>query len=280
VVSGTRSGVAPILKWVGGKRQLLPEILPLIPNTYGRYLEPFVGGGAVLFALGPHAAWVNDLNRDLIELYEVVRDDVEGLIDELRRHSNDAGHFYDVRHWDRDPNAFRKLSKRTRAARMVFLNKTCYNGLYRVNSAGEFNAPFGRYSNPNIVDEKNLRAASTYFKNSEIVLNSANYESVLDEANAGDFVYLDPPYDPVSATSNFTGYVQGGFGRAEQERLYEVCVQLSDRGAKVMHSNAATPYIVDRYASWNVQTVRARRNVNSNSARRGVVDEVIIRNYR
>lgn len=270
---------APVVKWVGGKRQLLDDFSPLFPKQISSYCEPFLGGGAVLFHLQPRVSLVNDINADLIQMYEVIRDDVEALIVALSKHPNEEEHFYRVRDWDRDKEKYQKLSKVEKAARIIYLNKTCYNGLFRVNNAGEFNTPFGHYKKPNIVNEPTLRAVSTYFQKAEISFSSVDYAEVLAKVPKGTFVYLDPPYDPISGTANFTGYARGGFDRAEQVRLRECCDDLDRRGIKFMLSNSATDFILEQYSGYNRTIVKAKRAINSNAAKRGQVDEVVVRNY-
>lgn len=271
--------VAPIVKWAGGKRQLLDDITPLLPSDITSYCEPFLGGGAVLFSIQPRKAIVNDLNADLITVYEVVRDDVDALISSLRTHKNTPGYFYTIRNVDRDKEAYRKMSKVEIASRLIYLNKTCYNGLYRVNQAGEFNTPYGRYKNPNIVNEPVLRAVHDYFKNNDISFFHEDFSVILDKAEKGTFVYLDPPYDPVSETASFTGYHKGGFDRREQIRLKECCDRLTERGIQFMLSNSATGFIKDLYNGYTITTVKAKRAVNNDASKRGEIDEVIIRNY-
>ncbi|MCD7829850.1 MAG: DNA adenine methylase [Clostridiales bacterium] len=270
---------APVVKWVGGKRQLLETYTPLFPSRITSYCEPFVGGGAVLFHLQPRIAYVNDINKDLICVYMVIRDNVEELIDELKQYKNESEFFYSVRDWDRIQDKYDSLSEVQKAARILYLNKTCYNGLYRVNNAGEFNAPFGYYKNPNIVNEPVLRAVSAYFNSATIHFSSGDYAEVLAKIKNGTFVYLDPPYDPVSATSNFTGYSKGGFSREDQIRLRKSCDELDKRGIKFMLSNSATDFIKEQYAAYNITIVHAKRAINSVASRRGDVDEVVIRNY-
>lgn len=271
--------VSPILKWVGGKRQLLDILVPLVPRNCKTYCEPFVGGGALLFKLQPQTAVVNDINSDLINVYEVIRDSVDDLIDALESHDNTPTHFYEVRDWDRNKEFYSSLSKIERAARMIYLNKTCFNGLFRVNNAGEFNSPFGNYRNPNIVNAPVLKAINIYFNSADIEFSSGDYKEVLDKLPENSFVYLDPPYDPVSSTSNFTGYTKGGFDRKEQIRLRECCDELDRRGIKFMLSNSATDFIKEQYSAYNVTIVKARRTVNSVATKRGDVEEVIVRNY-
>lgn len=271
--------VSPVLKWVGGKRQLLPSIKPMLPKKITSYCEPFVGGGAVLFDLQPKKALVNDINSDLILVYTIIRDSVEALIELLETYPNEESFYYELRNIDRDQSKYDKLSEIERAARVIFLNKTCYNGLYRVNNAGEFNSPFGKYKSPNIVNAPVLRAVSAYFNSSEITFSTTDFQLVLEQVRKGTFVYLDPPYDPVSDTSSFTGYSKGGFSREQQIQLRECCDRLNARGVKFMLSNSATDFIKEQYSNYHITIVQAKRAINSIASKRGDVDEVIITNY-
>lgn len=271
--------VAPVLKWVGGKRQLLGTLTPLLPQRITTYCEPFVGGGALLFNLQPNTAYVNDINGDLIRVYNVIKSDVESLIAALQEYKNEADFFYAVRDWDRDKEKYSSLSDVQKAARILYLNKTCYNGLFRVNNAGEFNSPFGNYRNPNIVNAPTLRAVNSYLNTATVHLSSTDYAEVLKTLPKGTFVYLDPPYDPVSDTSSFTGYSKGGFTRKDQIRLRECCDDLNARGLKFMLSNSATDFIKEQYSAYHITVVQAKRAVNSDSTKRGEVDEVVVRNY-
>lgn len=274
------NNVKSLVKWAGGKRQLLPHIHATLPaGTPRSYYEPFIGGGAVLFSLTPTSARVNDLNSELINLYEVVREDVEALISLVSTYPNDADFFYQLRAVDRDVERFAALSTTERAARTLYLNKTCYNGLYRVNSAGQFNAPFGRYKNPTICDADTLRGVHQYFRDNDVIFTRGDFAAAVAGAGEGDFVYFDPPYDPVNVTSSFTGYQKGGFDRAEQERLKAVCDDLDARGVKFLLSNSATEFIRELYTDFFVDTVAATRAINSVGSRRGKVDEVLVRNY-
>lgn len=274
------NNVKPLVKWAGGKRQLLPHIHAALPaGAPRRYYEPFIGGGAVLFSLTPSSARVNDLNSELINLYEVVREGVDELIGLVSTYPNDADFFYQLRAVDRDAERFAALSATERAARTLYLNKTCYNGLYRVNSAGQFNAPFGRYKNPTICDADTLRGVHQYFRDNDVTFTQGDFAAAVAGAGEGDFVYFDPPYDPVNVTSSFTGYQKGGFDRAEQERLKAVCDDLDARGVKFLLSNSATEFIRDLYADFSIDTVAATRAINSVGSRRGKVDEVLVRNY-
>jgi len=271
--------VAPVLKWVGGKRQLLETFMPLLPKHITSYCEPFVGGGALLFHLQPNTAYINDINSDLIGVYSVIRDHVEPLIAALTEYKNEAEFFYSVRDWDRDKEKYASLSEIEKAARILYLNKTCYNGLYRVNNAGEFNSPFGNYRNPNIVNAPVLRAVSAYLNTAKVYLTSIDYTEVLQTISKGTFVYLDPPYDPISETSSFTGYSKGGFTKDDQIRLRECCDMLDSQGIKFMLSNSATGFIREQYAAYNITIVQVKRNINSIASNRGDVDEVVVRNY-
>ncbi len=279
VVTNKSKLVAPVLKWLGGKRRLLNTLTPLLPQRVTTYCEPFVGGGALLFALQPSVAYVNDINADLINAYKVIKEDVESLIKVLQEFKNDADCFYSVRDWDRDKVRYSTLSDVQRAARMIYLNKTCYNGLYRVNSAGEFNASFANYRNPNIVNAPALRAVSTYFNKAVIYLTSTDFAEVLELLPKDTFVYLDPPYDRGSNASYFTGYSTGGFTRDDQVRLRESCDNLNKRGIKFMLSNSATDFIREQYSAYNITMVRARRSINLAYGKYRKVDEVVIRNY-
>ena len=270
---------APVVKWVGGKRQLLPQILPLIPKRMTAYCEPFLGGGAVLFALQPKRALVNDLNQDLITVYRVIKENADALIEHLSRHENTPEYFYRIRDLDRDKEAYAALSDVEKASRLLYLNKTCYNGLFRVNASGAFNSPYGHYRRPNIVNEQTIRGVSRYFNSCDITFFSEDFAAVLDRVPRGGFVYLDPPYDPVSDTASFTGYNRGGFGREEQVRLKACCDALTARGVKFLLSNSATPFIRELYSSYHVSIVQARRAVNSVASRRGAIEEVLVRNY-
>lgn len=271
--------VAPVVKWVGGKRQIIDQISQYIPKNISTYYEPFFGGGAVLFELQPKKAVINDINKELINLYEVIKNNTEDLIEDLKSHKNDEEYFYYIRELDRDKTSYNSLSPIQKASRIIFLNKTCYNGLFRVNKSGEFNAPFGRYKNPNIVNEITIRAVSNYFKKADITFMSKDFAEVLKGARKGAFVYLDPPYDPVSDTASFTGYDKGGFNREEQIRLKNVCDKLNEKGIRFLLSNSATDFIKDLYADYRIEIVKAKRAINSNGDKRGEIDEVLVMNF-
>lgn len=270
----------PVIKWVGGKTQLLDELIKRIPKEYNTYFEAFFGGGALLLAITPKNAIINDFNKELINLYTVIKDNPDKLINELNsgKYLNEESNFYSIRNLDRNEIYFNKLADFEKASRTIYLNKTCYNGLYRVNSKGEFNTPFGRYKKPLICDEENIRNVSKYLKTVSIF--NLDFEEFLKQAKAGDFVYLDPPYDIVSKTASFTAYNKAGFNRDEQIRLKEACDKLTSKGVKWMLSNSATPFILDLYKDYNIDIVYAKRCINSKGDKRGNVEEVIIRNYK
>lgn len=278
IILGKSRLVQPFVKWAGGKRQLLPSIRRHMPKHFRVYFEPFLGGGAVLFAIQPGQAVVNDVNAELIATYEVIRDAIDELINELTQHQNAKEYFYALREVDRQP-AYQTWSPIQKAARLIFLNKTCFNGLFRVNSRGQFNVPFGDYKNPNIVNEGVLRAVNHYFNTSQIQFLHGDFADAVDQAERGDLVYFDPPYDPLSPTASFTGYSLDGFGRAEQTRLKTVMDDLTQRGCQVMLSNSSTPFIRDLYRDYRVVTVEATRAINSDADGRGKVDEVLVMNY-
>lgn len=211
----------PFLKWAGGKRHLLPELRKHLPKEVGRYFEPFIGAGAVLFDLMPEEAIIGDTNSELINCYTVIRDSVDALIENLATHRNTEDYYYRLRDLDRSPE-FERLTAVERASRLIFLNKTCYNGLFRVNAHGQFNVPFGRYKAPRILDEPNLRAISRYLNSADVDIRHSDFEKCVESAQSGDFIYFDPPYDPISRTSSFTGYDLNGFDRDEQRRLRSV----------------------------------------------------------
>lgn len=272
--------VAPFLKWVGGKRQLMSSIVEHLPENINEltYFEPFIGGGAVLFHLQPNNAVINDFNEELINVYNVIKNNLNELITDLKSHENNSDYFYNIRGLDRTEE-FKNLTNIQRASRVIYLNKTCFNGLYRVNNAGEFNAPFGRYKNPNIVNEPTLKAVNKFLNKNNISINSGDYSEILNHADERSFVYLDPPYHPISESSNFTGYVQGGWDLFDQIRLRDVCNQLNERGVNFLLSNSSSPQIRDLYENYTITTVKATRSINSNGADRGEIDEVLIKNY-
>lgn len=270
--------IQPFVKWVGGKRQLMDEISKYIPKSYSTYYEPFLGGGAVLFNLQPKKAIVNDFNTELITVYNVIKDNVEELIEDLKTHENNEEYFYKLRGMDRTEE-YKNLSDMKKASRLIYLNKTCFNGLYRVNSSGQFNSPFGRYKNPNIVNEFVLRAVSNYLNQNNIKFLNTDFEEALRGIRKGSFVYFDPPYDPVSDSSNFTGYTLAGFNRDDQVRLKKLCDKLNKQGVNFLLSNSKTKFIEELYDGYKIVTVGANRSINSDADKRGEIDEVLVMNY-
>ena len=268
----------PFLKWAGGKRQLLPQIKPYIPEIgESTYFEPFLGAGAMLFSIQPQNAIVNDINTELYNVYKVIADEqlFEELIEDLPKHVNDSEYFSEIRELDRT-DGYQNLSPVKKASRFIFLNKTCFNGLYRVNSKGQFNVPFGKYKNPAIVNEEVLREVHQYLKTNHITFLNGDFKAAVKDAKSGDFIYFDPPYDPVSETSSFTSYAQEGFGKAEQYELRDVFKELNERGCKVLLSNSDTPFIREIYEGFNIVTVQANRAINSKAKGRGKINEVLV----
>ncbi|MDX2054698.1 MAG: DNA adenine methylase [Polyangiaceae bacterium] len=262
-----------MLKWAGGKTQLLGEILPLLPERVNTYYEPFMGGAAVFFELAAQnrfkKAVLSDKNRELVAVYRALQEDVEKLISRLTdmQDQHSEAFYYAVR-------ASTPKDRFARAARLMYLNKTGYNGLYRVNSKGGFNVPFGRYKNPKICDAGNLRACALLLQKAEI--RNLDFEEVCREAKKGDAIYLDPPYVPVSKTSNFTSYHADSFALEEHERLSKLFSQLARRGISAVLSNSSTPETQALYEDFRYRLVRARRSINSNGGGRGVVEELLV----
>lgn len=272
----------PFIKWVGGKRQLLAQfrLMNLYPPEkfdirHGRYFEPFVGGGAVFFDLLPEIAFLSDLNNELVTTYNVIKNDVESLIKSLKKHKLDKDYFLKIRSYD--PNELMDLEM---ASRFIFLNRTCFNGMYRVNSKGGFNVPYGKYTNPLICDDANLRKVSKSLQNVQIA--KQDYKEVLNKAKKGDYIYFDPPYYPVSKTASFTSYTKEDFLEKEQVELKDTFVELHKRGCFVMLSNSDTPFINKIYSEekgLRVTKVEAGRAINSDATKRGKITEVLITNY-
>ena len=282
------NGAAPFVKWAGGKRQLIASLHRMLPSAFGRYIEPFVGGGALFFHLHKHArlsqgAVLNDLNEELVNCYRVIQDETSlpQLVRQLRWHCGrvmSAEHYYRVRAWDRDPRFKKRRTPVQRAARTIFLNHACYNGLYRVNRKGQFNVPYGRWARrPAVYDEANLWACHRALQHAE--LHAAGFESTVAWARAGDFVYFDPPYHPLSPTSSFTTYTGSEFGEEHQRRLAAVFEALDKRGCLLMQSNSSAPFIQELYRGFSLDTVLATRAINCKAAMRGKIKEVVIRNY-
>jgi DNA adenine methylase len=269
---------APIVKWVGGKTRLLPELLRRMPARFGRYYEPFAGGAALFFRVAPERAVLGDDNRDLVNLYRTVGKQVDDVIRRLAVHRrlHSETHYYEMRaRWNDDHVSWTHVD---RAAAFVYLNKTCFNGLWRVNRAGHFNVPMGRYEDPPICAVEPLRSAAAVLRGAE--LRHGHYRDAVKDARAGDFVYFDPPYDTVTSTANFTGYTSGSFTADDQRELAELARRLVARGCSVMLSNSDTPFVRSLYKGLRVDRVRCARAINSNAAKRGDVDEVIITGER
>jgi DNA adenine methylase len=277
--------VKPYLKWAGGKRQLLSEIRKYLPDDINNYTyyEPFIGAGAVFFDLQPPKAVINDFNAQLILTYTVIRENVEGLIGLLKeyKNKNDEEYFYEIRNLDRNIPEFNNLTNVEKAARLVFLNKTCFNGLYRVNSRGFFNVPYGRYKNPAICEEIALRQISGYLNANDIAITNNDFEYAVMPADRKSFIYFDPPYHSPDKT-NFTGYQADGFDEEEQRRLKDVMIKMTNRGVKCLLSNSDTGYIRELYdyQFFDIISVQAKRAINSDSAGRGPVNEVLIKNWK
>ena len=265
----------PFLKWVGGKRQLLDRLQVRFPTDFNNYYEPFIGGGAVFFGTNFTHATIGDINPELINAYSVVQTEVAALITLLKQHQEQhcKDFFYETRALDPET-----LNPVERAARLIYLNKTCFNGLYRVNRKGQFNVPMGSYKNPMICDEANIMAAHTKLRDTTIILG--DYQKIAESAQPRDFVYFDPPYEPVSRSSNFVAYAQDGFSQADQEKLSRFFRELSDRGVHCMLSNSAADLIRQLYDGFQIESVQARRAVNSVASKRGNVSELLITNYR
>jgi len=273
----------PFLKWAGGKRQLLTELRKYIPANFtssSTYFEPFVGAGAFLFDLQPKKAVINDANKELINCYEVIKNNPEELLVATRKHQemNSKEYYYELRELDRK-EVFEHLSDLDRAARIIYLNKTCFNGLFRVNSQGQFNVPYGDNKNPVVADEVVIRAVSKYLNENSIQIANKDFAKSVSTAKKGDFIYFDPPYDPISDSSSFTGYDLNGFDKNEQSRLKEVSDNLIKKGCKVLLSNSSTDFIKDLYSEekyYSIVEVKANRHINSVGASRGKINELLI----
>ncbi|MFX0020040.1 MAG: DNA adenine methylase [Promethearchaeota archaeon] len=267
----------PFLKWAGGKRQLISQLDKFIPPNYNKYIEPFVGGGALFFYLLPTNAILIDNNLELINCYRVIKEEVESLIISLEKHKYKQEYYYKIRAMDRNPQTFKNITDIEKASRTIFLNKAGYNGLYRVNSKGFFNVPFGRHKNPNICDKENLKAVNKVLK-PNIKIIHGSFELCLNYAEKDDFIYLDPPYYPLSDTALFTSYTEQDFGQESQIKLYEVFKELDGRGCQILLSNSYCDFILDLYKNYRIITLKAKRAINSISSKRGEINEVLIMN--
>ena len=265
----------PFVKWAGGKRQIINILTQEIPLNFINYIEPFVGGGALLFELLPEKAIINDINIELINAYLVIKNHPDKLIESLKKHKNQEEYFYKIRALNPE-----KLTSIERASRFIYLNKTCFNGLYRENSKGEFNVPFGNYKNPKILDEENIKAISEYLNNANIKILNKDYKEVCEMAQKGDFVYLDPPYYPLSKTSSFTKYTKYDFTEKDQKELSKIFKELDKKGCFVMLSNSNTDFIKELYKDYKIIEVHANRAINSNgNGRKKAKIEVLIKNF-
>jgi DNA adenine methylase len=273
----------PFVKWVGGKRQLMQDLENNFPKQFTTYHEPFLGGGAVMFNLltkKPQLSCnVSDFNSDLILAYVTIRDKLRKLIESLENHSKNyhkdsAEYYYEIR--KQEPK--QQIEK---VSRLLFLNKTCFNGLYRVNKKGQFNVPLGRYTNPNIVNKENLTAVSNILQSKKIKISCRDFEAVLDDTKKGDLVYFDPPYQPVSSTANFTSYTHRDFTEDDLERLADLGDQLNSKGCHVLLSNSNSKIVKDFFSKkyWKISSINANRAINSNAQKRTGHKEIIIKNY-
>ena len=273
----------PFVKWAGGKRQLIPILSENLPQTMGTYFEPFLGGGALLFHIlserNGQTCGISDLNSDLVLSYITIRDKPAELINSLKNHAKNyqkdsKSYFYSIR----ESNPRSAVEK---TSRLLFLNRTCFNGLYRVNSKGKFNVPLGRYTNPNIVNEENIRSVSQILQLRKVSIKCRDFESVLDDTKKDDLVYFDPPYQPVSNTANFTSYTHKSFTYGDLKRLAKLCLKLDSKGCKVMLSNSNSQEVADMFAEkqWRLKKIKANRSINSNSKKRTGHHELLIKNY-
>ena len=273
----------PFVKWAGGKRQLISVLNENLPDSFGTYFEPFLGGGALLFNMltenNKQKCIISDLNSDLVLAYATIRDNVDDLKSSLKQHEkyyqkDSKSYYYSVRE-----SAPTKEIEKT--SRLLFLNRTCFNGLYRVNSKGKFNVPLGKYTNPNIVNEENLRSVSHILKSSKVKIQCRDFEAVLRDVKKGDLVYFDPPYQPVTETANFTSYTNKNFTYNDLNRLFELCTKLDKKGCNVLLSNSNSKEVVDIFSKkpWKISKIKANRSINSNSTKRTGHFELLIKNY-
>lgn len=271
----------PFVKWAGGKRSIIDKLIKLSPDNYDTYYEPFVGGGAMLFELAPTKAVINDYNIELMNVYNCIKDERKFnlMCKELNKHETNHSeeYYYEIRSLDKDKKKFNKLADYKRAARTIYLNKACFNGLYRVNSKNEFNVPFGKKLKINTYDGINLGIVYSFLNLNDIKILSIDFKTAVKDAKKGDFIYFDPPYD--SDTSTFNSYTENGFGKEEQKRLSNVFKDLDKRGCYVMLSNYNTSLVKELYKDYNFNYIEAQRNIGAKAKDRGIVEEVIITNY-
>lgn len=271
----------PFVKWAGGKRQIISELKKYVPKEFNTYYEPFVGGGALLFELSPKCAVINDYNKELINVFECIKNEKKfvKMCNELNHYEtlHSLEFYLEIRDKDRDKQKFKRMVDYKRAARTIYLNKACFNGLYRVNSKNEFNVPFNRKDKVNTYDGQNLGIIHSYLNFNQVEILSGDFEEAVKNAKEKDFIYFDPPYD--SDTATFNSYTENGFGKEEQARLAKVFRELDKRGCYVMLSNHNTKLIQDLYKGYMIHVIKAKRNINANGKKRGKVEEVIITNY-
>ena len=270
----------PFTKWTGGKRQLLGELRSYMPETYGRYFEPFVGGGALFFDLAPEKAVINDFNEELINTYLQIKNNPAELIDLLIKHkeNNSKDYYLELRSADRDGRISR-MTGVERAARILYMLRVDFNGLYRVNSKNQFNVPYGRYKNPKIVDVDLLHQISNYLNENDVEILQTDFADAVEDAQTGDFVYFDPPYIPLNETSSFTSYTHEGFSYEEQIRLRDTFKELTERGVYAMLSNSSSHLVEELYQEFNIHYVEATRTNGAKSSSRGKISEIIVTNY-
>lgn len=272
----------PIVKWAGGKRQLINKLLELMPKEYNDFFEPFIGGGALLFELMPEKAIINDVNKELIAIYKCLsnKEDFAHMLEDLEEHERNHSeeYYYEVREEDRKPN-FESNPIWKRASRAIYLNKSCFNGLYRVNSKGHFNVPSGKKEKVRTYDKDNIKLLHKYFITKNVIILEGDFVKAVETAQKSDFVYFDPPYDPFEGKDSFTAYSEFDFSKEDQKRLAAIFKELSDKGVYVMLSNHNTKFINELYQGFNVYVVKARRTLNADAKGRGNVEEVIITNY-
>ena len=270
----------PFTKWTGGKRQLLEELRSYMPETYGRYFEPFVGGGALFFDLAPEQAVINDFNEELINAYRQIKNNPAELINLLIKHkeNNSKDYYLELRSADRDGRISR-MTGVERAARILYMLRVDFNGLYRVNSKNQFNVPYGRYKNPKIVDVDLLYQISEYLNENDVEILQTDFAEAVKDAETGDFVYFDPPYIPLNETSSFTSYTHEGFSYEEQIRLRNTFKELTERGVYAMLSNSSSPLVEELYKDFNIYFVEAQRTNGAKSSSRGKISEIIVTNY-
>ena len=271
----------PFVKWAGGKRQVIDKLCEYAKDEFDTYYEPFIGGGALLFELSPKKAVINDSNKELMNVYQVLCDENKfkkmcNILNHYETEHNEE-FYYEIRNKDRNKNSFSRLSDYKKAARTIYLNKACFNGLYRVNSKNEFNVPFGKKEKVNTYDGGNLITVSNYLTMNDIKIMNVDFEAAVKDAKKGDFVYFDPPYD--SDTHTFNSYTEEGFNKEQQRRLAKVFKELDQKGVYVMLSNHNTILVNELYKDYHFHTIEAKRNINANGKKRGKIEELIITNY-